>query len=68
MHDPNLKITWDRVSSYIFEKEQAERIGMKIGAQKVASEIAKRMKNESSLSIDIIAKVTKLSIEEIERL
>lgn len=68
MHDPTLKITWDRVSSYIFEKEQAERIGMKIGAQKAASEIAKQMKNDSSLSIDIIAKVTKLSIEEIERL
>jgi hypothetical protein len=59
MHDSNLKSRWDYENSIAFAEEEAEH--------KKALHIATKLKKEGS-SIEFIAKITELSIEEIAKL
>ncbi len=71
MYDSNLKSRWDYENSIAFVREEAEekgfKLGIEIGRQKARIEIATRAK-EAGMAIPTIAKATRLSIEEIERL
>jgi predicted transposase/invertase (TIGR01784 family) len=63
MYDSNLKARWDYENSIAFAEEKAEERG----EHKKALDIARELKKEGS-SVEFIAKITKLSIEEIEKL
>jgi predicted transposase/invertase (TIGR01784 family) len=71
MYDSNLKAKWDYENSIAFAEEKAEERGIEKGIEKgrheEALDIARELKKESS-SIEFIAKITKLSISEIEKL
>ncbi len=63
MYDSNLKAKWDYENSIAFAREEAEEKG----EHKKALDIARELIKEGS-SVEFIAKVTKLSVEEIEQL
>jgi predicted transposase/invertase (TIGR01784 family) len=63
MYDSNLKARWDYENSIAFAEEKAEERG----EHKKALAVAGELKKEGS-SIEFIAKITKLSIEETEKL
>ena len=63
MYDSNLKAKWDYENSIAFAEEKAEERG----EHKKALDIAGQLKKEG-LSIEFIAKVTNLSVSEIENL
>jgi predicted transposase/invertase (TIGR01784 family) len=79
MYDSNLKAKWDYENSIAYAKEIAAEEGMKMGLEKgiekgiekgrhdEALDIARELKKEGS-SIEFIAKITKLSVDEIEKL
>jgi len=59
MYDSSLKYKWDNKNVLDYAKEE--------GKLEEAREIARELKKEE-LTIEFIAKITKLSIEEIEKL
>jgi predicted transposase/invertase (TIGR01784 family) len=63
MYDSNLKSRWDYENSIAFAEER----GIEKGEHKKALDIAGELKKEGA-SIEFIAKITKLSTEEIEKL
>ena len=75
MYDSSLKAKWDYENSIAYAEEKAEERGIEKGIErgiekgeyKKAIAIARELKKEG-LAIEFIAKTTKLSIEEIERL
>ena len=71
MYDSNLKARWDYENSIAFAKEEAEKKGIEKGIEKgryeEALDIASELKKEG-LSVEFIAKTTKLSVVEIEKL
>ena len=75
MYDSNLKSRWDYENSIAFAREEAEEKGIEKGIERgiekgrheEALEIARELKKEGS-SIEFIAKITKLSISDIEKL
>jgi len=66
MYDSNLKAKWDYENSIAFAEEKAEERGMERGEHKKALDIARELKKDGSTN-EFIAKITKLSIEEIEK-
>ena len=67
MYDQDLKRKWDNDAAHVNSREEGRAEGLAEGEEKKAFEIAAEMKREG-YSSDTIAKLTKLSIEEIERL
>jgi predicted transposase/invertase (TIGR01784 family) len=67
MYDSNLKAKWDYENSIAFAEEKAEERGVEKGEHKKALDVARELLKEGS-SVEFIAKVTKLSVEEIEKL
>ena len=67
MYDSNLKSRWDYENSIVFAEEKAEERGIEKGRHEEALDIAREMKKDGVPSAQI-AKFTKLSIEEIEKL
>ncbi|HAL82530.1 MAG TPA: hypothetical protein DCO83_10080 [Mucilaginibacter sp.] len=67
MYDSNLKARWDYENSIAFAKEEAEKKGIEKGRYEEALDIASELKKEG-LSVEFIAKTTKLSVVEIEKL
>jgi len=71
MYDSSLKAKWDYENSIAYAEEKAEERGIEKGIErgeyKKAIAIARELKKEG-LAIEFIAKTTKLSIEEIEKL
>ena len=67
IYDSNLKAKWDYENSIAFAEEKAKEEGIEIGEHKKALDIARELKKTGS-SLEFIAKITKLSIEEIEKL
>ena len=71
MYDSNLKAKWDYENSIAFAEEKAEERGIEKGIEKgrheEALEIAREMKKDGFLTAQIV-KLTRLSIEEIEKL
>jgi len=67
MYDSSLKAKWDYENSIAYAEEKAEERGRLEGKLEEAIAIARELKKEG-LAIEFIAKTTKLSIEEIEKL
>jgi predicted transposase/invertase (TIGR01784 family) len=71
MYDSSLKYKWDNKNVLDYAVSTAEAKGIEKGIEKGKHEealaIAKELKKEG-LAIDFIAKTTKLSVEEIEKL
>jgi predicted transposase/invertase (TIGR01784 family) len=74
MYDSNLKAKWDYENSIAFAEEKAEERGIEKGSEKgiekgrheEALEIAREMKKDGFPTAQIV-KLTRLSIEEIEK-
>jgi predicted transposase/invertase (TIGR01784 family) len=67
MYDSSLKYKWDNKNVLDYAKEEGVQEGMEKGEHKKALDIARELKKEG-LAIEFIAKTTKFSIEEIEKL
>jgi predicted transposase/invertase (TIGR01784 family) len=71
MFDSNLKSKWDYENSIAFAEEKAEERGVEIGIEqgehKKTLDVARELLKEGS-SVEFVAKITKLPIEEIEKL
>ena len=57
----------DRVSAINFATRKGEERGRKLGKKEGKKEIAKEMKN-NGIEVELIAKITKLTVEEVEKL
>jgi predicted transposase/invertase (TIGR01784 family) len=67
MYDSSLKSRWDYENSIAFAEEKAEERGLEKGRHEEALDIAREMKKDDAPAAQI-AKFTKLSVEEIEKL
>jgi len=67
MYDRSLKYKWDNKNVLDYALKEGRERGLEQGAHQKAVEIACELKKEG-LAIEFIAKTTKLSIEEIEKL
>ena len=67
MYDTSLKAKWDYENSIAYAEEKAEERGIEKGIEKNSKEIAIEMKKDG-MPFTQIARFTKLSIEEIEKL
>jgi len=67
MYDSSLKRKWDNENVLDYAVREAEKKGLKKGKREEALTIAREMKKEG-MPISQIAKLTKLSVEEIENI
>lgn len=67
MYDSSMKYKWDNKNVLDYAVEEAKKEGKLEGKLEEAREIARELKKEG-LTVEFIAKTTKLSIEEIEKL
>jgi predicted transposase/invertase (TIGR01784 family) len=71
MYDSSLKYKWDNKNILDYARQEGIELGIEKGIEKgkmeEAREIARELKREG-LPFDFIAKTTKLSVEEIEKL
>ena len=67
MYDSSLKYKWDNKNVLDYARKEVIEQGIEKGKREEAIAIARELKKEG-LAIDFIARTTKLSIEEIEKL
>lgn len=67
MYDRNLKYKWDNKNVLDYALQEGMEKGMEKGRHEEALAIARELKSEG-LTIEFIAKITKLPVEEIEKL
>ena len=67
MYNTSLKYKWDNKNVLDYAVQEAKKEGKLQGKLEEAIEIARELKKEG-LAVEFIAKTTKLSIEEIEKL
>jgi len=67
MYDSSLKAKWDYENSIAYAEEKAEERGIEKGIEKNTRETALKM-IKSGLDIKLIANITGLSVEEIQKL
>jgi len=67
MYNQDLKKKWDNEAVLAYREEKGIEKGIEKGEHNKAVEIAKNLKNED-LSVDLIAKATGLSTDEVEKL
>jgi predicted transposase/invertase (TIGR01784 family) len=67
MYDSSLKYKWDNKNVLDYALKEGIEQGKLEGKLEEAKEIARELKKEG-LAVEFIAKTTKLSIEEIEKL
>ena len=67
MYDSSLPAKWDYENSIAYAEEKAEERGIEKGIEKNTRETALKM-IKSGLDIKLIANITGLSVEEIQKL